>query len=292
MKWQFPTSGGASARPAVGAVAGAGADTADPASPPRPELRAGPRRIRRPPGSDVSPIPPVLETAKETQEPLIRYEGGTMRKLNGIGPGVVAMLAMILLAPGTLDAQERGGEGDWWRWALAEVLAGQEIRTTGGRNVRIDPDRFHRDRDPSPGRGRGRGRGAPAFCRTGEGHPVFGRKWCVEKGFGLGRGTWSRGDIGDIIFRSTPERDAAILDRSGLTQVLGDGLLERLLQGSAGASRDAPVTGRWLELEERGARVLQLRSGGRPLAELTDLDRDGRVDVNLRTGAAGNAPRR
>jgi hypothetical protein len=27
----------------------------------------------------------------------------------------------------------------------------------------------------------------PAFCRTGEGHPVFGWHWCVEKGFGSGR---------------------------------------------------------------------------------------------------------
>lgn len=26
----------------------------------------------------------------------------------------------------------------------------------------------------------------PAFCRTGEGHPVFGPRWCVDKGFGLG----------------------------------------------------------------------------------------------------------
>lgn len=30
-----------------------------------------------------------------------------------------------------------------------------------------------------------RGRG-PAFCRSGAGHPVFGRRWCLEKGFGLG----------------------------------------------------------------------------------------------------------
>lgn len=28
--------------------------------------------------------------------------------------------------------------------------------------------------------------GTPAFCRTGEGHPVFGRRWCLERGFGLG----------------------------------------------------------------------------------------------------------
>jgi hypothetical protein len=33
---------------------------------------------------------------------------------------------------------------------------------------------------------RGFREGIPAFCRTGEGHPVFGRRWCIEKGFGLG----------------------------------------------------------------------------------------------------------
>lgn len=26
----------------------------------------------------------------------------------------------------------------------------------------------------------------PAFCRTGEGHPEFGRRWCLEQGYGLG----------------------------------------------------------------------------------------------------------
>ena len=30
----------------------------------------------------------------------------------------------------------------------------------------------------------------PAFCRSGEGHPVHGRSWCVEKGFGLGEGRY------------------------------------------------------------------------------------------------------
>lgn len=44
-----------------------------------------------------------------------------------------------------------------------------------------------------------RGRG-PAFCRSGAGHPVFGRRWCLEKGFGLG----ARGDVffddGRVIF--------------------------------------------------------------------------------------------
>lgn len=36
-------------------------------------------------------------------------------------------------------------------------------------------------------------RGSPAFCRSGAGHPVHGRRWCLEKGFGLG-------DRGDVFF--------------------------------------------------------------------------------------------
>jgi hypothetical protein len=31
--------------------------------------------------------------------------------------------------------------------------------------------------------GRGRG-GGPAFCRSGQGHPVFGWRWCEQRGWG------------------------------------------------------------------------------------------------------------
>jgi hypothetical protein len=30
------------------------------------------------------------------------------------------------------------------------------------------------------------GQAGPKFCRSGAGHPVFGREWCNDKGFGLG----------------------------------------------------------------------------------------------------------
>lgn len=50
------------------------------------------------------------------------------------------------------------------------------------------------DRDRGDQRVRANRRGnAPKFCRTGAGHPVHGRRWCVEKGFGLG-------DRGDVFF--------------------------------------------------------------------------------------------
>jgi hypothetical protein len=46
------------------------------------------------------------------------------------------------------------------------------------------------------------GLAAPSFCRNGSGHPVHGRRWCIEKGYGLGdryvryddRRDWSRRD--------------------------------------------------------------------------------------------------
>ena len=44
-----------------------------------------------------------------------------------------------------------------------------------------------------------RGRG-PKFCRTGVGHPVFGRRWCLEKGFGLGDRDDVFFDDGRVIF--------------------------------------------------------------------------------------------
>lgn len=40
----------------------------------------------------------------------------------------------------------------------------------------------------------------PAFCRSGAGHPVHGRVWCLEKGFGLGRAGEFFFDGDDTVF--------------------------------------------------------------------------------------------
>ena len=67
-------------------------------------------------------------------------------------------------------------------------------------------DRDFRRRDFRNGRG-------PAFCRSGEGHPVFGRRWCLEKGFGLGDRNRRFLDRGGIVLG---DRDGAIvIDRDG-----------------------------------------------------------------------------
>jgi hypothetical protein len=120
---------------------------------------------------------------------------------------------------------------------------------------------------------------APAFCRSGEGHPVWGRQWCLDKGFGLGSraGTiWSRGSIGDIIFRNPDTRTR--LDRGGLLGVLGDIVLGRLALQSVSMGYDQPLTGYWVE-EPSGPRILRVRSGGYEVAEFYDADRNDRVEV-------------
>lgn len=181
-----------------------------------------------------------------------------------------ATLLLSLAGADGLAAQDRYDDGDWWRWALAEVLTGEDLRFERDRRLRARHRGFERG---------ARARG-PAFCRSGAGHPVFGRSWCVRKGFGLGHDRWRRSDLGDVLFGRTPLRDGAVLDRAGLEELLGAVVLGRLLEGTPLDARDRRVTGRWLE--RRGARVLQLRAGGRPVAELSDLDRDDVVDVLLR----------
>lgn len=44
-------------------------------------------------------------------------------------------------------------------------------------------DRRYESRSKDKNGRKGKG---PAFCRSGEGHPVHGRQWCRDKGFGLG----------------------------------------------------------------------------------------------------------
>ena len=124
---------------------------------------------------------------------------------------------------------------------------------------------------------------SPAFCRSGEGHPVWGREWCVEKGFGLGgndRSIWSRADddLG-VIFRRRPE--TGVLDSDGLIGVLGDIVFGRLAVQSLLLGNDEPLVGRWVAASnERDAPfVLRVTAGDVAVAELVDDDRDNDVDV-------------
>jgi hypothetical protein len=122
--------------------------------------------------------------------------------------------------------------------------------------------------------------GAPAFCRSGAGHPVWGREWCFDKGFGIGNDRdwrWGRTtDVGDIIFRQEPNR--ADLVRDALVGVLGDVVFNRLGLHAVTLGYSEPLTGVWLG-EPSGPRVLRLSSGVTPIAEIYDADRDNRADA-------------
>lgn len=64
----------------------------------------------------------------------------------------------------------------------------------------------------------------PPFCRNGNGHPVHGRQWCVDKGWGLGNDR-------DILNRRRPNRRNPNRDdnRTILDDVLGRRYSEYIL---------------------------------------------------------------
>lgn len=185
----------------------------------------------------------------------------------------------VRIAGNALDrGRGRGLNGD----AVRVAQAGSRVRLLNRRgDVLLDMDD---DRVREMGAWRLRRMGdrpatgnAPAFCRNGAGHPVWGREWCLDKGFGLGSGNgtlWSRGVIDDVVFQRYPER----LDRSGLIDVLGDIVFGRVALQAVTLGYDQPLMGVWLA-PTTGPRSLVLTSAGYPVAEFVDLDRDDRVEV-------------
>jgi hypothetical protein len=120
---------------------------------------------------------------------------------------------------------------------------------------------------------------APAFCRSGEGHPVWGREWCLDKGFGLGSraGTiWSRSRVEDIIFRRPLTRDQLL--RDALIGVVGDVVFNRLGLHALSMGYQEPLYGRWVA-EPEAPQILYVYSGDVVIAEMVDVNRDNRADV-------------
>jgi hypothetical protein len=120
---------------------------------------------------------------------------------------------------------------------------------------------------------------APAFCRSGAGHPVWGREWCLDRGHGLGSRTgtiWSRTRVDDVVFRRTVDRDR--LARDVLIGVVGDVVLNRLGLHALSMGYTDPLYGHWIA-EPDAPRILYVSSGDVVVAEFVDLDRDDRVDV-------------
>lgn len=141
-------------------------------------------------------------------------------------------------------------------------------RSRDRRDDRYDPRDVFDRRDDRYSNNRG-----PAFCRSGEGHPVKGRQWCRDKGFGLGRER-SRDIWGDIVFRDRRYDDRR-LDRSTLGDILGSVVLGRFDSYGRSYYGSGSLNGRWLD---NRSSALQLYMGGIPIARLIDTNRDGRVD--------------
>jgi hypothetical protein len=122
--------------------------------------------------------------------------------------------------------------------------------------------------------------GSPAFCRSGAGHPVWGRQWCLDKGFGLGSQNnvrWGRtvDPIDVVLGRRAMTGD---LTRDVLLGVLGNVAFNRLATHALTLGYTDPLTGRWMG-EPSGPQVLLVSSGQAPVAELVDVNRDGRADL-------------
>lgn len=232
-----------------------------------------------------------------------------MKRFRYAALGLVA--GLFLVVPQEVDAQT--GDG-WWTWALrdvteiADIRAGDRDRSRDearrdGRTIgdiilgrggqRDDRSRREADRDRDDRRERARRGGSddradrrgPPFCRNGNGHPVHGRQWCRDRGFDRASTRastrWEDRGWEDIILRQPRGTNRqGTLDQGGLIDVLGDVVFGRLDGERRRLGGSASLDGRWLTLPE-GARVLQVRSGAVPVAELSDVDGDGRVDVTL-----------
>ena len=171
-----------------------------------------------------------------------------------------------------------------------EVLQGERRGTDGsvfGRGVndrnrdrdRDYDDRYDRRRDDRYDRDRYEvnRRNAPPFCRSGNGHPVHGREWCRQKGYGLGNDRWERARWDDVVFgrRSTSGR----VSGSILEQIVGRTIYNRLTLQSRQLGGGS-MYGQWVT-PSGGPRMLHVYSGSRPLAEFIDRNRDGRAELVL-----------
>jgi hypothetical protein len=124
--------------------------------------------------------------------------------------------------------------------------------------------------------------GAPSFCRSGAGHPVWGRQWCLDKGFGLGTDQdirWgTTRSVSDIIFGRRV--NSGIVPNNILLNILGPVAYDRLALHAVTLGYADPLTGVW-HSEATGPDVLFVNSGRYPVAELVDTNRDQHPETML-----------
>ena len=209
-----------------------------------------------------------------------------MRKLMTIAAAVVA-LAVAQPAGITAQGHKDHKDKDKDKAKVTQSKSGKShdkadkardkrdaVSTVSTRRDRNDDD----VRDIFRGTLRSEGKG-PKFCRNGNGHPVHGRQWCVNKGFGLGNARWDRARWDDVIFRQEP-RSNLELGRDVLIDILGGRVLNRLDERRSTFGVTQPLTGRWVTAEG-GRNVLLVNAGRTPIAELVDTNRDRRADLVL-----------
>lgn len=203
---------------------------------------------------------------------------------------MVLLLGLVVAGaavPPSSAARQRGAPG---RGDAHPVHATHPAKTSGARrdDDRRDRDRWDHDwrdvdrRDLDRRRAwpwpvvridtRGRQTG-PAFCRSGAGHPVHGRRWCLDRGYGLG-GSWGRVVWGDVVIRRPRRRDT--LRERELADVLGEIVLRHFATHASLLGLRGPLTGAWVE-ERGGPAVLRISAGGVPFAEIVDRNRTGRA---------------
>ena len=131
------------------------------------------------------------------------------------------------------------------------------------------------------GKAVGKTNNGPSFCRSGAGHPVYGRQWCLEKGHGLGESSWRHARFGRVVFGKAPKGplENPQLGARDIAEILTDIVLDEIF-GESPYDR-ARLDGTWRGGSPEGLLVLEVRLGGSPVAELTDTDLDGEVDVVL-----------
>jgi hypothetical protein len=124
--------------------------------------------------------------------------------------------------------------------------------------------------------------GAPSFCRSGAGHPVWGRQWCIDKGFGLGTEgnlRWgSTRNLSDLVFNG--DLASSSLTTNALLNLLGPVAFNRLALHALTLGLTDPLTGT-LRSDPSGQRLLLVSSGPRQIAEMVDLNNDKRADQML-----------
>ena len=199
----------------------------------------------------------------------------------------LAVAAMALGTAGQASAQSRSGDAGWWPWVGRTIQtaprgkkaekAAQAARGRAERSRNDDYDdrdaRDDRDHDYGYGQEQRKGNGPP-FCRNGQGHPVHGMQWCEQKG-------WAPASWQSVVYRSQlPSSDR--IRQPTLRDILGAVVLGRLTSYSSQLGARGQLEGR--SFYSGNASVLQLRAGNVPIAELTDLNRDGTVDLVLLAG--------